>query len=111
MHPHLSPLFFYRGSPCHGSCPARRRCSISARTSSRCCSAMLARSRGSLFERYNRCRYSNRNEDLAASRYRFTLDDGSTVEVRGDESIEYDGEVHIAANLHEALREGYYGKF
>jgi len=52
-----------------------------------------------------------RNEDLAASRYRFTLDDGSTIEVRGDESIEYDGEVHTAANLHEALREGYYGKF
>jgi len=52
-----------------------------------------------------------RNEDLASSRYRFTLEDNSTVEVRGDESIEYDGEVHTAANLHEALKEGYYGKF
>ena len=52
-----------------------------------------------------------RNEDLAKSRYRFTLEDGSTIEVSGDEKIEYDGEMHTAANLHEALKEGYYGKF
>jgi ribonucleoside-diphosphate reductase alpha chain len=52
-----------------------------------------------------------RNEDLAGSRYRFTLADGSTIEVRGDETVEYDGESHTAANLHEALKEGYYGKF
>jgi len=37
--------------------------------------------------------------------------DGSTIEVRGDEAVEYDGEIHTAANLHEALKEGYYGKF
>ena len=29
----------------------------------------------------------------------------------GDEMIEYDGEVHSAANLFDALKEGYYGKF
>ena len=29
-------------------------------------------------------------------------DDGSTIEVRGDEMVEYDGEMHTAANLHEA---------
>jgi ribonucleoside-diphosphate reductase alpha chain len=52
-----------------------------------------------------------RNEDLAGSRYRFTLADGSTIEVSGDETVEYDGESHTAANLHEALKEGYYGKF
>ena len=37
--------------------------------------------------------------------------EGSEVEFRGDEEIEYDGEVHTAANLFDALKEGYYGKF
>ena len=41
----------------------------------------------------------------------FELEDGKTVEVAGDEEIEYDGEVHTAANLFDALKEGYYGKF
>ncbi len=49
-------------------------------------------------------------DDLAGTTYRFTLADGSTVEARGDEMVEYDGETHTAANLHEALKEGYYGK-
>ena len=49
--------------------------------------------------------------DLAATRYRFTLEDGSAVELRGDERVEYDGEEHTAANLHEALKEGYYGRY
>ena len=40
-----------------------------------------------------------------------TLEDGSVVEVKGNEQIEYDGEVHTAANLFDALKEGYYGKF
>jgi len=33
------------------------------------------------------------------------------IEARGDEEIDYDGEIHTAANLHDALNEGYYGKF
>ena len=45
------------------------------------------------------------------SAYRFTLEDGTVVEARGDEEIDYDGEIHTAANLHDALTEGYYGKF
>jgi ribonucleoside-diphosphate reductase alpha chain len=49
--------------------------------------------------------------DLANTRYRFTLEDGRVIEVRGDEEIEYEGETHTAANLHDALKEGYYGKF
>lgn len=52
-----------------------------------------------------------KNEDLAATTYRFVLADGSTLEVKGDEQIEYDGEMHTAANLYDALKEGYYGKF
>ena len=52
-----------------------------------------------------------KEKDLKNTVYTFTLDDGSTIEVKGDEEIEYDGEVHTAANLFDALKEGYYGKF
>jgi ribonucleoside-diphosphate reductase alpha chain len=52
-----------------------------------------------------------KEEDLNNTTYVFTLDDGSEVAVRGDEEIEYDGEMHSAANLYDALKEGYYGKF
>ena len=52
-----------------------------------------------------------KERDLQNTTYRFELDDGSTVEVKGDEEIEYDGELHTAANLFDALKEGYYGKF
>jgi ribonucleoside-diphosphate reductase alpha chain len=49
--------------------------------------------------------------DLEKTTYRFTLEDGSVVEVKGNEEVEYDGETHTAANLYDALKEGYYGKF
>ena len=49
--------------------------------------------------------------DLANTTYQFTLEDGSVVEVKGNDEIEYDGEMHSAANLFDALKEGYYGKF
>jgi len=49
--------------------------------------------------------------DLENTKYRFVLDDGEVVEVKGNEEIEYDGEMHTAANLFDALKEGYYGKF
>ncbi len=52
-----------------------------------------------------------KDKDLAGTTYRFVLADGESVEVRGDEEIEYDGEIHTAANLFDALKEGYYGKF
>ena len=51
-----------------------------------------------------------KEEDLASVEYEFTLEDGSTITAKGNEEIEYDGEVHTAANLHDALKEGYYGK-
>jgi ribonucleoside-diphosphate reductase alpha chain len=50
-------------------------------------------------------------KDLENTTYKFTLDDGSELEVKGNEEIEYDGEIHSAANLYDALKEGYYGKF
>lgn len=52
-----------------------------------------------------------KKRDLENTRYRFTLEDGSVIEARGNEEIEYEGETHTAANLHDALKEGYYGKF
>ncbi len=52
-----------------------------------------------------------KEKDLKATTYRFTLEDGSVVEAKGDEEVEYDGEIHTAANLFDALKEGYYGKF
>jgi len=52
-----------------------------------------------------------KEQDLENTTYKFTLEDGSTVEVKGNEEIEYDGETHSAANLYDALKEGYYGKF
>ncbi len=52
-----------------------------------------------------------KEKDLENTTYRFTLDDGSVVEARGNDEVEYDGELHTAANLFDALKEGYYGKF
>jgi ribonucleoside-diphosphate reductase alpha chain len=52
-----------------------------------------------------------KEEDLKNTTYVFTLEDGTEVEVKGDEQLEYDGEMHSAANLYDALKEGYYGKF
>ncbi|HMD58949.1 MAG TPA: LAGLIDADG family homing endonuclease, partial [Steroidobacteraceae bacterium] len=50
-------------------------------------------------------------DDLKSTTYVFTLEDGTEVEARGDQQIEYDGESHSAANLYDALKDGYYGKF
>ena len=52
-----------------------------------------------------------KEQDLANTTYRFKLEDGSVVEAKGGDEIEYDGETHTAANLYDALKEGYYGKF
>jgi ribonucleoside-diphosphate reductase alpha chain len=52
-----------------------------------------------------------KDTDLENTVYSFTLEDGSVIEVKGNEEIEYDGEIHSAANLYDAIKEGYYGKF
>ncbi|HRO62289.1 adenosylcobalamin-dependent ribonucleoside-diphosphate reductase [Thermomonas sp.] len=52
-----------------------------------------------------------KESDLENTTYRFELDDGTVIEAKGNEQIEYDGELHTAANLFDALKEGYYGKF
>jgi len=52
-----------------------------------------------------------KEKDLENTTYRFALEDGTVIEAKGNEEIEYDGETHSAANLYDALKEGYYGKF
>jgi ribonucleoside-diphosphate reductase alpha chain len=52
-----------------------------------------------------------KEKDLENTTYEFKLEDGATLQLKGNEEIEYDGEVHTAANLYDALKEGYYGKF
>ena len=51
-----------------------------------------------------------KEKDLKNTTYRFELAGGNVIEAKGDDEIEYDGEVHTAANLFDALKEGYYGK-
>ena len=52
-----------------------------------------------------------KEKDLKNTFYVFQLEDGSEVRFAGDEEVEYDGQLHTAANLFDALKEGYYGKF
>ena len=52
-----------------------------------------------------------KEKDLENTTYRFTLEDGTVVEAKGNEEVEYDGDTHTAANLYDAIKEGYYGKF
>jgi ribonucleoside-diphosphate reductase alpha chain len=52
-----------------------------------------------------------KEKDLEKTTYEFTLEDGTVVSLKGNEEVEYDGETHTAANLYDALKEGYYGKF
>lgn len=49
-----------------------------------------------------------KEQDLADTTYRFVLEDGTEVFAKGNEEIEYDGAKHSAANLFDALKEGYY---
>ncbi|ALM54223.1 adenosylcobalamin-dependent ribonucleoside-diphosphate reductase [Halomonas huangheensis] len=52
-----------------------------------------------------------REDDLKNTTYVFELDNGESVELKGDEKVIYDGEEHTAANLYDALKEGTYGKW
>ncbi len=52
-----------------------------------------------------------KEDDLENTIYRFKLGNGETIELKGNEQVDYDGEIHTAANLFDALKEGYYGKF
>lgn len=51
-----------------------------------------------------------KEKDLENTTYQFTLEDGTVLELKGNEEVEYDGETHTAANLFDAIKEGYYGR-
>ena len=50
-------------------------------------------------------------DNLKNTTYEFTLEDGSLFVGTGDEKVFYDGEEHTVANLYDAIKEGFYGKF
>jgi ribonucleoside-diphosphate reductase alpha chain len=52
-----------------------------------------------------------KEEDLKCTQYTFVLESGEEVTVAGDTTIDYEGDSHSAANLFDAIKEGYYGKF
>lgn len=52
-----------------------------------------------------------KEDDLKATEYKFTLEDGSEHIVKGNDIIIYQGEEHTAANLYDALKESYFGRF
>lgn len=49
-------------------------------------------------------------KDLENTLYEFDLSDGSKVTFKGNDKVEYEGEINTAANLYGALKEGWYGK-
>jgi len=64
--------------------------------------------------RYNPDTFSGvlvKDEDLANTVYLFKTEDGRVFRANGNEDIKYDGEVHKAANLFDAIKENYYGRF
>ena len=50
-------------------------------------------------------------EEQASQTFNFVLEDGSEFNVAGDAEIEYEGEVHNAANLYDGLKGGTYGSY
>jgi ribonucleoside-diphosphate reductase alpha chain len=51
-----------------------------------------------------------KKEDLKKTKYRFNLKDGTSVDVTGDQYVEYEGQKHLASNLADALKNGQYKK-
>jgi ribonucleoside-diphosphate reductase alpha chain len=51
------------------------------------------------------------DSDLKKTFYEFTDLEGNVIKCSGEEEIFFDGETHTAANLYDAMKEGYYGKF
>jgi len=51
-----------------------------------------------------------KEQDLADTTYKFELEGGEFVELKGNDEVEYDGDLHTAANLYDALSDGYFGR-
>lgn len=52
-----------------------------------------------------------RDEDLANTKYRFNLKDGTSIEVSGNTNINYEDDIFTAANLADAIKEGMFGRY
>lgn len=52
-----------------------------------------------------------REEDIANTKYKITLEDNSEIVLSGNELVIYDDNESTVANLYDAIKEGYYGKF
>lgn len=50
-------------------------------------------------------------DDLKRVTYEFVMEDGSIVELRGDEKVIYEGVEHSASNLYDAILSGDYGRY
>jgi len=48
-------------------------------------------------------------EVMAKTVYEFTLEDGSIVPLKGNQNVQYKGEIHNVANLADAIQQGKYG--
>lgn len=52
-----------------------------------------------------------KKEDLDKTEYEFTTVEGQVIRVKGSDTVVYEGNESSAANLFDALKENYYGKF
>ena len=50
-------------------------------------------------------------KDLSETIYKFTLDNGSSISLKGTDKVFYDGDQHIVGNLYDAIKEGLYGRY
>lgn len=50
-------------------------------------------------------------ENLKNTKYKFKLENNKEIVVNGNDIINYENEEHVASNLFDAIKEGYYGKF
>lgn len=51
-----------------------------------------------------------KNEDLEKTYYKFILENGRNVIVKGSDKIEYEGDIFSAANLADSIKDGTWGK-
>ncbi len=51
-----------------------------------------------------------RKEDLDSTLYRFYLTDGTEIELKGSDKVEYEGEIHNVAMLYDSIKEGRYDR-
>lgn len=51
-----------------------------------------------------------KDSDLENTKYVFVLEDGTELEFKGNDLVEYEGQEYTAQNLFDSVKEGYYGQ-